>query len=102
MNIENFIDTAIDFRASKIRAKELGIINIYDYLIEEFLITDKVFKNIAKDRNYTIKAFNENYEFEYKVTICGLNFVALTKELLFEGDEGRITEVDSEQALYHL
>ena len=102
MNIESFIDTAIDFRASKLRANEQGIISIHDCPNEEFLIRKETFKNVAKDRDYTIETYNADYEFEYKVTICGLNFVALTNELLFVGDEEKITEVHSGQALYHL
>lgn len=92
-NTEKLIDAAIDYRVSKLKAREQGIIGVTDCggNREEFQIFDKdVFQEMIKTREYEISRNDEYYE--YKTKVAGLNFICLSNKFLFEGDEKRLVE----------
>lgn len=87
-NTEKLIDAAIDYRVSKLKAREQGIIGVTDCggNREEFQIFDKnVFQEMIKTREYEISRNGEYYE--YKTKVAGLNFVCLTPYLFKEEDK---------------
>lgn len=92
-NIEKLIDAAIDYRVSKLKAREQGIIGVTDCggNREEFQIFDKdVFQEMIKTREYEISRNDEYYE--YKTKVAGLNFICLTPYLFKEEDKEFIVE----------
>lgn len=94
-NIEKLIDAAIDYRVSKLKAREQGIIGVTDCggNREEFQIFDKnVFQEMIKTREYEISRNGEYYE--YKTKVAGLTFICLTLFLFKEEDRKYIPEVE--------
>ena len=93
MQIEKLVDSAVDYRIAKLKAREQGIIGVTDCggSREEFQIYDEDdFREMIKTRKYLIVR-NKDY-YEYKTKVAGLNFVCLSNKLLFEGDEERLVE----------
>ena len=96
MQIKKFINAAEELKIATLRAKEQGI---HGYERNEDCFNDfndEKFKELAKDRKYTIsrRADYIGFIYEYKVKIDGLEFKNITNELLFAGDETKITEED--------
>ena len=95
MQIEKLVDAAIDYRISKLKAREQGIIGVMDCggSREEFQIYDEDdFKEIIKTRDYTISRHDSEYEYQYNVKISGLTFICLTPFLFKTEDEKYIVE----------
>jgi hypothetical protein len=100
MQIEKLVDAAIDYRIAKLKAREQGIIGITDCggKREEFQIYDKDdFQEILKTREYTIikRDGDDDYRYEYKTKVAGLNFICLTPYLFKEEDKKYITEEEN-------
>ena len=94
-DIEKLIDTAIDYRVAKLRAKEQGIIGIIDCggKREEFQVHNKDdFKEMIKTREYEISRNGEYYK--YKTKVAGLTFICLTPFLFKEEDRKFIVAED--------
>ncbi len=99
MQIEKLVDVAIDYRVTKLRAREQGIIGVTDCggSREEFQIFDKDdFQEMIKTREYTIikRDGDGDYRYEYKAKVAGLNFVCLTPFLFKEEDREFIVEAE--------
>lgn len=97
MQIEKLVDAAIDYRISKLKAREQGIIGVTDCggSREEFQIYDKDdFKEIIKTRDYTISRRDSEFKYQYNVKVAGLNFVCLTPFLFKEEDKEFIVEAE--------
>lgn len=97
MQIEKVVDAAVDYRISKLKAREQGIIGVTDCggSREEFQIFDKDdFREMIKTREYTItkRDGDGDYRYEYKVKVAGLNFICLTPYLFKEEDREFIVE----------
>ena len=92
MQIEKLlVKRAEELKLATLRAKEQGITG-YEEVENYFKIfNDEDFKKIAKDREYKIRRrFNQEYIYEYSVTIDGLEFKNITNKLLLEGDEDKL------------
>ena len=91
MQIEKLVDAAVDYRISKLKAREQGIIGVTDCggSREEFQIYDKDdFKEIIKTRKYSICRNSEYYE--YSTQVAGLTFICLTPFLFDFDDKDKI------------
>ncbi|MFY9379000.1 MAG: hypothetical protein WAP07_02000 [Acutalibacteraceae bacterium] len=92
MQIEKFLDTAIDLKVSFLKAKDKGIYNYSDYR-DGFQISSSLFQEIKGDRDHTIKVFDKsNYKYEYQVIIAGLMFFCLSPYLIYEDDAERLQD----------
>lgn len=103
MQIEKLIDAAVDLRIATLKAEEQGIVGMsrsYEMkdntlCSEEYfqIYNEKDYANILKDKEYTVERFiDDDYKYQYKAKLCGLIFICITNELLFEGDENKILE----------
>ncbi len=97
MQIEKLVDVAIDYRVTKLRAREQGIIGVTDCggKKEEFQIFDKDdFQELLETREYTIIERDIEYKYQYKVKVAGLNFICLTPYLFKDEDKKYIVSED--------
>lgn len=95
MNIEELVDAAVDLRIANLKAREQGILSVYDAGTKEerfHFYKEEDFMNIIKDREYAIKNHDAKFKYKYISIINGLMFFCITNELLFEGDENKIEE----------
>ena len=91
MQIKKLINAAEELKIATLRAKEQGI-HGYERTEDCFnVFNDEKFKELAKDRKYTIshKGDYRGFMYEYKVKIDGLEFKNITNKLLLEGDEDK-------------
>ena len=97
MQIEKLVDAAIDYRVSKLKAREQGIIGVTDCggKKEEFQIFDKDdFQKLIETREYTIIERDIEYKYQYKVNVAGLNFICITPYLFKDEDKKYIVSED--------
>ena len=99
MQIEKLVDSAVDYRIAKLKAREQGIIGVTDCggSREEFQIFDKDdFQEMIKTREYTIikRDGDGDYRYEYKVKVAGLSFICLTPILFKEEEREVIVEAE--------
>lgn len=95
MQIEKLVDAAIDYRVSKLKAREQGIIGVTDCggKREEFQIYDKDdFEEIIETREFIVTKRESEYRYQYNVKVAGLNFMYLTPYLFREEDMDYIVE----------
>ena len=97
INTEKLVDVAIDYRVTKLRAREQGIIGVTDCggKKEEFQIFDKDdFQEMIETREYTIIERDNEYKYQYKVKVAGLNFICITPFLFKDEDRKFIVTED--------
>ena len=88
INIEEFTNTAADFKVSTEKAYRQGIIGTND---RGFQITKETFQDILGDREYEItKRNDEERPWRYSTKIVGLTFYCITPFLLFADDKDKI------------
>ncbi len=98
-NTEKLVDAAIDYRVTKLRAREQGIISITDCggKREEFLISDTDdFREMIEKREYTITERKGDYRYEYKTKVAGLSFICLTP-FLFDAEDRKYIVTEEEE-----
>lgn len=98
INTEKLLDAAIDYRVTKLRAREQGIIGITDCggKREEFQVFDKAdFREMIKTREYTIIERKDDYRYEYKTKVAGLSFICLTP-FLFDAEDKKYIVTEEE------